>query len=386
MEAKMGVLLTVLLALLPPAGSEDFPRRSVYPEPDPEVCVVLISATLDPLSPCPLPQCLTRCCRPALPGAGYESATVSLEGLGPVYARAIAYLEGQRGGATRPLRYEVVWLDNGSSEDGRDGFRRRRPQLEATLLEPRNVGLYGAMNTAWFGEGGCRAPYILSLEDDWAPRSAPTGGWSDSHLARSMAVLAQDEGLSGVRLKDDWTDTVVPCGGWQRARGEGGAEATRYRRQCTDIANGLVWGSFSSAAVLYDRERLLSRVGRLHGLIPAREGEMPWEYGEGNYAVRCGLPTQLGGGGLCTARPHFADACDPAARKEGEEEQQHCHAVFEELRPKTPRDLSDYRWFLWGTALHPDNQTTRGADAPQRTEKKKASKKNKKGKKHRQEL
>ena len=64
---------------------------------------------------------------------------MSLEGLGPVYARAIAYLEGQRGGATRPLRYEVVWLDNGSSEDGRDGFRRRRPQLEATLLEPRNI-------------------------------------------------------------------------------------------------------------------------------------------------------------------------------------------------------------------------------------------------------
>ena len=80
----------------------------------------------------------------------------------------------------------------------------------------------------------------------------------------------------------------------------------------------------------------------------------------------------------------------PRARKvilkEGEEEEQHCHAVFEELRPKTPRDLSDYRWFLWGTALHPDNQTTRGADAPQRNEKKKASKKNKKGKKHRQEL
>ena len=65
--------------------------------------------------------------------------------------------------------------------------------------------------------------------------------------------------------------------------------------------------------------------------------------------------------------------------------------MFEELRPKTPRDLSDYRWFLWGTALHPDNQTTGGADAPQRTEKKKASKKKKKkGKKkdkqHRQEL
>ena len=46
--AMMGVLLAALLALLPPAGSNDLPRRSVYPEPDPEVCVVLISATLDP--------------------------------------------------------------------------------------------------------------------------------------------------------------------------------------------------------------------------------------------------------------------------------------------------------------------------------------------------
>ena len=46
--AMMGVLLAALLALLPPARSEDFPRRSIYPEPDPEVCVVLISATLDP--------------------------------------------------------------------------------------------------------------------------------------------------------------------------------------------------------------------------------------------------------------------------------------------------------------------------------------------------
>ena len=53
----MAALLAALLALLPPAGSEGFPRRSVYPEPDPEVCVVLISATLDPrtppISPCP---------------------------------------------------------------------------------------------------------------------------------------------------------------------------------------------------------------------------------------------------------------------------------------------------------------------------------------------
>lgn len=97
---------------------------------------------------------------------------------------------------------------------------------------------------------------------------------------------------------------------------------------------------------------------------------MPWEYGEGNYAVRCGLSVEQGGGGLSTALPHWAgDACSPqddaaaAAEKEGSgpggDEERHCHSVFVELRPKTARGLSDYRWFLWGTALHPDNATAR---------------------------
>jgi hypothetical protein len=98
--------------------------------------------------------------------------------------------------------------------------------------------------------------------------------------------------------------------------------------------------------------------------------------------MRSSLPPQLGGGGLCTARPHFSDACSPlslAVNPAADEPtdtlstpprlsslpppiERHCHAIFEELRPKSSRDLSDYRWFLWGTALHPANQTTGRAE------------------------
>ena len=116
--------------------------------------------------------------------------------------------------------------------------------------------------------------------------------------------------------------------------------------------------------MLYDRHRLLQRVGQFYGsdasAAPADDGavSMPWEYGEGNYAVRCGLPIEHGGGGLGTALPHWEDTCSRGHSTVGGKSQQHCHSVFEELRPKTERDLSDYRWFLWGTVLHPDNTSS----------------------------
>lgn len=113
--------------------------------------------------------------------------------------------------------------------------------------------------------------------------------------------------------------------------------------------------------MLYDRHRLLQRVGKFYGddtITPANDAaaSMPWEYGEGNYAVRCGLPIEHGGGGLSTALPHWEDTCPRDVSDTGANgQQQHCHSVFEELRPKTERDLSDYHWFLWGTLLHPAN-------------------------------
>eukprot|EP01050_Picozoa_sp_SAG11_P024956 SAG11_NODE_5475_length_1550_cov_7.393522_2_plen_149_part_00 len=137
-------------------------------------------------------------------------------------------------------------------------------------------------------------------------------------------------------------------------------------------------------------------VGELYGEISMGEA-MPWEYGEGNYAVRVGLPPHLGGGGLCTARAHFSDACHNAIEEvyaeddndddEADDEEEGvaertrrrrhrrrrrknrnqvaeraekelCHRIFEEQRPKTERELSEYDWFFWGTALHSHNRTT----------------------------
>ena len=56
------------------------------------------------------------------------------------------------------------------------------------------------------------------------------------------------------------------------------------------------------AAVLYDRARLLERVGLL--LEGRPRDEMPYDYVEGQYAVRVGIS------GLCTARPYFDELYD----------------------------------------------------------------------------
>ena len=87
------------------------------------------------------------------------------------------------------------------------------------------------------------------------------------HLARAIRLLEEDEQLGGVRLKNEFSDGKIAAAAaaalgrpvpWQRPRGGGGAG---YQRHCMELSSGFVWGSFSMAAVLYDRERLQSRVG-----------------------------------------------------------------------------------------------------------------------------
>lgn len=183
-------LLALTLGL---AAAASVPRRAVYPQLEPDLCVVLIS---------------------------YELERAKLDGLDRVYSDAIDYLESQIRGAAgsapappRPLRYEVVWVDNGSSDAERAKFRRQRPELERTVLLSRNVGLYGAMNVAWFGEEGCSARYVLSLEDDWVPRRGRA--WAPTHIRDSIALLQHDPSVGGVRLKDDWTDTKTSLSPWR---------------------------------------------------------------------------------------------------------------------------------------------------------------------------
>ena len=66
-----------------------------------------------------------------------------------------------------------------------------------------------------------------------------------------------------MRLKHEWSDARVARANpprtprWRTApSGE-----VRYLTHCFAPASGLVWGSFSMAGVVYDRLRLLRRVG-----------------------------------------------------------------------------------------------------------------------------
>ena len=284
--------------MVPGPAGHFFVQRSVFPEPAPAVCVTFFT-------------CL----------GNDVDGTVDLQ---YTYASAISYLEEQRAASLEEkgsrLPYELVWVDNGGDANAHAAFLARRAQFEVARRNPTNEGLFRAVNDVWFRGHGCRARYVLSLEDDRVPRPDLLGS-PQPHLALSIELLQHDATLAGVRLKDEWSDDVVsraqeqalatanmplPAAALAGAarhvpplRQQPGARL-RYARHCMALSSGFVWGSFSMAAVVYDRERLLTIVGEL------REGapwdEMPYDYAEGQYAVRVGLA------GLCTARPAFDDA------------------------------------------------------------------------------
>ena len=107
------------------------------------------------------------------------------------------------------------------------------------------------------------------------------------------------------------------------------------------------------AAILYDRERLRDRVGELMEGPPW--DELPYDYAEGQYAVRAGLA------GLCTARPFLMDACSPpdvrnapladAPLAEPPPVGTPCHQVFIERRPPRERDLERFELFFFNTSM-----------------------------------
>ena len=119
---------------MPPA---EFPQRQRFPEDAPELCVTFFTC------------------------AGTGVAGVS--DLQQTYPASVLYLEQQA------VPYELVWLDNGSERSVLDGFVQRGAQLDKLLHNPTNQGLFHATNDAWFRGRGCRAPYVLSLEDDRVP-------------------------------------------------------------------------------------------------------------------------------------------------------------------------------------------------------------------------
>ena len=90
-----------------------YPHRPHFPETHPEVCLVMISR---------------------------ETETVKLDYLIQVYTKAVLFMESQDG-LDGKLRYEIVWVDNGSSQAERNRFRKGTPQSEVEVMLKSNVGL-----------------------------------------------------------------------------------------------------------------------------------------------------------------------------------------------------------------------------------------------------
>ena len=225
-----------------------FPTRSSFPEAQPELCVTFFT-------------CI----------GTNVAGTIDLE---RTYPAAVVFLEAQRSldGTDVALRYELVWLDNGGDSSVPAEFEARGAQFDQILRNPTNEGLFRAVNDVWFRGRGCRAPYVISLEDDRVPRPDVIS-WHlpdktrAAHLALAVGVLRLDPSIVGTRLKREWSDEVVAMtpgnDGTRRSAPMQTREGLRYRRHCMDLESGVVWGAFSMAAVVYDRVRLMERVGLL---------------------------------------------------------------------------------------------------------------------------
>ena len=331
------------------------PQRLIFPEPSPSLCVTFFTC-------------------------GTSNNVSNTADLQHTYSAAVAYFE-----AERAIRYEFVWLDNGGSKKEHSAFIKRGAQFEKHLRNPSNEGVFRAVNDVWFRGRGCRAPYVLSLEDDRVPRPdiLAAGAARTPHLTLAIELLKHDATIAGVRLKDEWSDEVVgkaavlelepppPSAPPPASPSEEKPARThlpmrktpsgsiRYAPQCMAFSSGFVWGSFSLAAVVYDRLRLNETVGMLMEGPP--HDVIPYDYLEGQYAVRVGLAN------LCTARPHFVDACSTLDHDNTPMDQSvdstdrdgPCHQVFIETRQPRERSLDEFDWFFYGTSMQKEAEQSK---------------------------
>eukprot|EP01050_Picozoa_sp_SAG11_P021463 SAG11_NODE_3823_length_2206_cov_5.701946_2_plen_165_part_00 len=122
------------------------PVRTIFPSEDPEICITIISYEVrrpihslhlaeitaqrcverwmhDNAISSPFPYTLSRtvrlsaCCILCM-----QTERASLELLQSVYSSLVEYLETQAGSNGALLRYELLWLDNGSSDAARRAF------------------------------------------------------------------------------------------------------------------------------------------------------------------------------------------------------------------------------------------------------------------------
>lgn len=280
-------------------SSQQYRRR--YPERNPHVCLAFLS-----------------CCN-------------RIDLLNYTLAAAIRHLEDDEPSG---LRYEIAWVDNGSSARNSESVQYilNTYPIEHALPLPQNMGLAMGMNLLMFQL--CTAPYILLLEEDWLYLDDIVVEQTRQRkhaIARSIALLEQGNMVAydgrkviGVFLRpetyssflnfpyaDVWNTAGVNMQQFmgppssirkntqkdddESCKAENGTlsstpselEKVDYRIFCADtgLKSGAIWGSYTNGAGLYRRSDLY-RIGRMYG----EPGDAFHDsYVEGNYAFRAGL-------------------------------------------------------------------------------------------------
>lgn len=301
------------------------------------------------------------------------------------------------------LPYELVWVDNGSDEAERHALHRRF-SFEKVLFLGTNYGMAYGFNTLFFRL--CSAPYFLTLEEDWewlpsrgvhvAPEVVSYETVGQTALRDAIAVLRHDTSLSGVFLRPDTLDQFLTRGSWRRAPrrappkstttrtratvhaangaaavedlsraansdGGGGGSASsgdrdvleafgssiEYATYCMDKSASYLWGAYSNGPGIYDRNRLMKRVGRQFG---EPSDAFPDPASESNYAYR------VGAAGLCSAVLRVWPGCEgvlqcnaPLFKHLGDERS---HGYGKGTKP-------DVRWLVHGSGSPHDEALVR---------------------------
>lgn len=306
------------------------------------------------------------------------------------------------------LTYEIAWFDNGSGEAA--AAFAARAQVERARLSEHNLGLPAAIN--WLYRTGCRAPYLLTLEEDWeyggdsaaGPDWAPSPGAPAVRLletsarrtavAAAAALLAAEaadpRGLAevgehrrpilGVTLRAETLDMVIReprRSAWRAltllappAAGAAAAywvKSVEFRTYCLDWNSGQLFAAYTNGAALYNRSRLLS-LGPMYGDsggVPNADGSrifldatvslgghaFPSHFGETNFALRAGMQ-------FCSSTLRLEPGCEGTPNNVGGT----CSAAFvhtghgrgyglEKVKAARTPEESDSVWALVGTPM-----------------------------------
>jgi hypothetical protein len=105
------------------------------------------------------------------------------------------------------INYELVLVDNDSGKAQTHQICNDLPLDKVTLFRD-NEGLASGLNALLFGS--CRAPYVLTVEDDWLARVEE---WRSDLpvIEMAMNVLRQDDNVLEVWLRGKRGANVALC-------------------------------------------------------------------------------------------------------------------------------------------------------------------------------